>query len=400
MMATLFSVLVALAVSALAAFVLQVAGQLPVALTRISRGAPLLLGVLAGFATLTLTGGSLNLIRILVGAGIAVAVLDTLLAALGSHRVWRVIGQAVVMGAAMVLEWKRGDLFLTGAVFVVASGIVVMAVITFATEAAAQRAPRTPAAIGVLAVAYLLVIALGIPNPGLLSLVALVGAALLPLAVLPGRAANREVLFAPLLAALAWTVGVYAWLANASPAMVFAPIAIIIIDVLWTLTRRLTTSSGRERLAAAGNWWRGLNRWFEPADDLIAQRVGAASSQRTALAWLFAATVASMALGWLQWRMDMRWLLGATVLGLLGLGWVLLQHRLLGLPAAEVFSWLTGLSVMSVVIALGARLTDGRLTVSALPVVVAAALWLAVLAPGVGRLLKRRRPRGSVAAEA
>ena len=59
---------------------------------------------------------------------------------------------------------------------------------------------------------------------------------------------------AGLVGAVAVALGVYAWIANASPAMVWAPVAVVGLDVIWTLTRRLVTVSGRARLSSAGGW--------------------------------------------------------------------------------------------------------------------------------------------------
>lgn len=397
-MTTLFSALAALVVSGLAAFLFPAVAQLPAVLTRFGRGLPVLLGVLAGFTVLLVTGGALNLIVILLLAALIVAALDTVLATVGAHRVWRVLGQGVMFAAAMALEWKRGDLFLTNAAFAVLAGIAVMGVVTFATEAAAEvAASRLPAQVGVLAVVYLAVIAVGLPNPGLLSLVVLVGAAVLPGAVLAARSNHRELLLGPLLGALGWALGTYAWLANASPAMVIAPIAIVGIDVCWTLVRRLTTRGGRAWLAEAGTWWRGIDRWAQSGQDLLVQRVAAASSRRTAFGWLIGGTVVCLALGLLGWQLDMRWLLAAVILLLAGVGWVLVQQSIIGLSRADLFSWLAAVTALAGVIAVGARLTDGRLSVTAVPLVVAVIIWVAALARVVGPLASARGSKSGVA---
>lgn len=391
-MATIIAALVALGISGAAAFLLPTMTQLPAALARFGRGLPVLLGVLAGFVVLTLAGGALTLITILLLTALIVAIVDAGLASLGAHRLWRVLGQAVVFAAAMALEWKRGDVFLSNAAVAVIAGVVIMGVITLATEAAtSSSATRLPAQLGVLSTIYLAVIALGLPNPGLLAAVALVGAAILPGAVLAPNGRQPELLLGPLLGGLGWALGMYAWLANASPAMVIAPVAIIGVDVCWTLVRRLTTTDGRAWLAAAGSWWRILDRWPHTGDDLLTQRVAAASSPRIASGWLLAGTVACLALGLAEWQLEIRWLLAAAMLLLAGAGWVLLQQAIIGLPRADLFSWLAGVTVVAVVIALGARVIDGRSMVTVLPLVVAAAIWVAAWV----WIASSRRPKGS-----
>lgn len=380
-MATVFAALAALVISGAAAYLLPSMAQLPAVLTRFGRGLPALLGILAGFVVLMLAGGALNLISILLLTALIVAVLDAGLASLGAHRLWRVLGQAVVFAAAMALEWKRGDLFLTNAAFAVIAGVVVMGVVTFATEASTtSSAARLPAQVGVLTTIYLAVIALGLPNPGLLSLVALVGAAILPGAALAPRGGATELLLGPLFGGLGWALGMYAWLANASPAMVIAPVVIIGVDVCWTLIRRLTTADGRAWLAGAGSWWRTLDRWPQAGDDLFTQRVAAASSPRSACGSLLGGTAICLALGLVDWQLEIRWLLAAGVLALVGVGWVLVQQSIIGLPRADLFSWLAAVTVLAGVIALGARMIDGRSTVTAVPIAVAAVVWVAALA--------------------
>jgi|GEM_PF-2543743 len=391
-MATVFSALVALVVSGAAVLTSGSMVQLPAPLARFARtlpaplarfghGLPALLGILVGFAVLFLAGGALNLISILLLTALIVAALDAGLAGLGAHRLWRVLGQGIVFAAAMAVEWKRGDLFLTNAVVAVLAGIVVMGVVAFATEASiSSGASRLPAQVGALATIYLAVIAFGLPNPGLLTLTALVGAAILPCAVLASRSGDQELLLGPLLGSLGWALGMYAWLANASPSMVIAPVVIVGIDVCWTLVRRITTADGRAWLAEAGSWWRIADRWSQSGDDLLTQRVAAASSPLAARGWLLGGTAVCMALGLVEWQWEIRWILAAVVLLLVGVGWVLVQQAIIGLPRADLFSWLTALTVLAMVIAMGARLMDGRSLVTALPIAVAAMVWAAALA--------------------
>ena len=392
-MTTIIAALVALGISGAAAFLLPTMTALPAALARFGRGLPVLLGVLAGFIVLTLAGGALTLITILLLTALIVAIVDAGLASLGAHRLWRVLGQAVVFAAAMALEWKRGDVFLSNAAVAVIAGVVIMGVITLATEAAtSSSATRLPAQLGVLSTIYLAVIALGLPNPGLLAAAALVGAAILPGAVLASHGRQPELLLGPLLGGLGWALGMYAWLANASPAMVIAPVAIIGVDVCWTLVRRLTTTDGRAWLAAAGSWWRILDRWPQTGDDLLTQRIAAASSPRIASGWLLGGTVTCLALGLAEWQLEIRWLLAAAMLLLAGAGWVLLQQAIIGLPRADLFSWLAGVTVVAVVVALGARVIDGRSMVTALPLAVAAAIWVAAWV----WIVASRRPKISI----
>jgi hypothetical protein len=348
--------------------------------TRVAGGGPVWLGLAVGLLVLWLTSSATNLTVILLGAALVAGLVETVLQLVGAPWVFRLIGQLAVIGATMALEYQRGDMFAVTAAVGAVVGVAAFSVIVFATRGAAlSGASRTPPLLALVGAAYLGVVAWGLPNPGVGALVLVVAAAVAPLAILPGRGGPDEVALGPVLAAAAFASGMYAWLANASPAMVLAPVAVLGVDVAWTLVRRLVTVDGRARLAAAGGWWRGLDAWSEPATDLVAQRAAAATSPRAASAWLVGATVAVLALSVVQWWLGVHWLLAAAMILLLALGWLLLQLAAIDLPRSDLIAWLAGLSVLAGVLAIGGHLTDGRRLVTALPLLVALVVWAAAL---------------------
>jgi hypothetical protein len=383
MMATVISAVLAMSVNALTMIVLRRAKRLPAALAKTTAGLPLFLGLLTGLAALVATGSGLTLIRILLGAALLIGLTETVLAVLGAHFLWRLLGQVTVIGATLGFEWHRGDLFLIDAALALAGAVAAFNVITFATGAAVRAATqhagasRLPSLLGLLGALYLMLIAHVLPNPGLFDMLAVIAAALLPLLALDASGPG-EVMLGALLGAASFAAGLYAWLANASPTMVFAPLAIIGLDVFWTLIRRLTTVTGRQWLAASANRWRGLNRWTEPANDLVVQRA-ADRAPKTATGWLIAASMGSLALGLATWWLDVRWLLATLPILLLALGWLLIELKLIGLSTAELISWLSGLTALSLLSALAGRLSDGRLSVTALPLAVVALVWVVAL---------------------
>jgi hypothetical protein len=353
---------------------------------RVGRGAAVWLGMAAGLLVLWLSADATNLLLILGCAALVAGLVGAALELCEVHWLLGALAALLVLGATMALEYRRGDLFAVTAAVGAVVGVVVMQVVAFATRAAqASGAPRTPAVVAVLGAAYLFVVASGLPNPGLAMTVLVVGAATLPLAVLPGSGAADRAL-GPVLAAAGWGCGVYAWLANASPAMVLAPIAVVGVDVGWTLVRRLVTVEGRTRLASAGNGWRRLRAWGEPADDLVVQRAAAATSVRAATTWLVGATVVVLVLSAAQWWLAVRWLPELATIALLGLGWLLVQLGRIHLSRADLVAWLAGLTALGALLAVAAHLTDGRRLVTLLPLVVVLAVWAAAVPSLSGRV--------------
>lgn len=327
-MGTIIATVIALLISTATAVVASRSATIPAPWQRAVQGAAVWLGLAAGLLGLWLTGAATNLVLILLGAGLVVSLLDGLLAHAGVHVAWRWAAQAVILGAVMAYEWQRGDILLTAAAVATVAGAVVVTAVGFATRAAhTSGAPRTPALLTLLGAAYLLVVALGLPNPGLAASVTLIGAAVVPLVVLPTAARDDGRLFGSVLGATAWATGFQAWLANASIAMVVAPLSVVLADVVWTLLRRLATHDGRARLAATGGWWKALDAWAQPAEDLVTQRA-AASSPQLATGWLLGASLVcslvSLATWWAQTRQFIAaaTLAGMAVLWLAGALWL------------------------------------------------------------------------------
>lgn len=376
-MGTILAVGLALVVSGGAALV---ARALPGWRGRVASGGPVWLGLAVGLLVLWLTGAATNLVLILLGAALVSGLVETVLHLARLGWVVRLLAQLVVLGGAMGVEYLRGDMFLITAAVGAVVGAVAFQAMAFATRGAQLSGTgRTPPLVALLGAAYLFLIARGLPNPGLAALVLMVAAAVLPLAVLPARAGAGERALGPVLAAAGWASGLYAWLANASPAMVLAPILIVGVDVAWTLVRRLVTAEGRARLASEGGWWRGVRAWGEPADDLVAQRAAAKGSARAASGWLLGATVAVLGLSLVQWLLGVRWLLALATVLVLALGWLLLQLAGVRLTRPDLIAWLAGLTVVAGLLAVAARLTDGRLSVTALPLVAVLVVWLAAI---------------------
>ncbi|MEA4945139.1 MAG: hypothetical protein VB080_11970 [Propionicimonas sp.] len=376
-MGMILAMVVALVASAGAALLVR---ALPGWRERIGRGGPVWLGLALALLVLGLTGEAPKLALILLGAALVAGLVETLLVLAGAPWALRLVGQGLVIVATLGVEYLRGDLFASTAAIGVAGGVVVFNVVAFATRGAQlSGAGRTPALLAVAGALSLFAIAWGIPNPGLATVVLVVAAAVLPLAVLPAVRPEADQALGPVLAAVAWATGLYAWLANASPAMVLAPLAIVGLDVVWTLVRRLLTRAGRERLASTGGWWRRLNAWAEPADDLVGQRAAAATSVPAAVGWLAGFTVVALGLSIVTWLLGTRWTFAAALLLLLGLGWLLLQLASIGLRRAELVAWLVGLTVVGGILGVGGHLIDGRWLIVLLPLVVVAGVWLAAI---------------------
>lgn len=353
---------------------------------QVAAGGPVWLGLAVGLVVLWGTSAATNLVVILLVAALVSGLVETVLQLLGVHWVVRALAQLVVLGATMGLEYQRGDMFAATAAVGAVGGVIVVQALVFATRAAQLGgAGRTPPLVALLGAVYLFVVAQGLPNPGMATMMLIVAAAVLPLAVLPASAGAAERALGPVLGASGWAMGVYAWLANASPAMVLAPVAVVGLDVAWTLVRRLVTVEGRARLASAGGWWHGLGAWGEPAEDLVVQRAAGASSGRAASGWLIGATAAALVLSLAQWLLEVRWLPALLEVVLLALGWLLLQLARMRLPRADVLAWLVALTVTAGVLAVAEYLTDGRRLVTVLPLVVPVVVWAAA----TPRLLRR-----------
>jgi hypothetical protein len=369
--------------------------------TRIAAGGPVWLGLGVGLLVLWLTSAATNLVAILLVAALVSGLVETVLQVLEAHWVVRALAQLVVLGATMGLEYRRGDMFAVTAAVGAVVGVAVVQGLAFATRAAQlSGSGRTPPVVALLGTAYLFVVAQGLPNPGLATLVLVMAAAVLPVAILPVGGGVLERALGPVLAGLAWASGICAWLANASPAMVLAPVVVVGLDVGWTLTRRLVTAEGRARLASAGGWWRGLGAWGEPADDLVVQRAAAAGSGRAASGWLIGATAAVLVLSLVQWLLEVRWLPALLEIVLLALGWLLLQLARVRLPRADLLAWLVAFTAAAGVLAVAEYLTDGRRLVAVLPLLVPLTVWAAAMPRLLGRPARNdpAAPRGGRAA--
>lgn len=328
-MGMIIAAIVALLVSSATAAAAGRAARIAAPWQRAMRGMAVWLGLAAGLLTLWLTGAATSLVLILLGTVLVVGLLDGLLAHAGIHVVWRWAAQVLTLGTVMVYEWQRGDIFLTAAVVATAAGVLVLTATGFATRAAhTSQAARTPALLTLLGAAYLFLVAWGLPNPGLAASVTLIAAAIVPMVVLPTAARDDGRLLGSVLGAAAWATGFQAWLANASIEIVIAPLAVVLADVTWTLLRRLATRAGRARLAAASGWWKAIDAWAQPADDLVTQRA-AASSPRLAAGWPLAASLVcslvSLATWWAQTRQVVAaaMLAGVAVLWLAGAVWLI-----------------------------------------------------------------------------
>ena len=375
MIGTLLAGVVALLVSALCAALLPRAG----AFGRRIAGACLPLGLACGLATLAASGAATTLSLILPGLTVIAALIEILGSLLGVHRFWRLLGSGMVLVGGMVAEWRRGDMFATQALLVGVTAVAAFAIIVFATRAGQRSgAPRTPSAVALLGAFVILVIAAGIPNPGLSSLTVVAAAAIIPALVWPPSDPDEHVL-APSLAAVAVAIGIYGWITNASPAMVLAPLAVIALDVIWTLVRRLATPSGRARLGAAGSRWRGADAWGVPADDLVVQRAAAATSGVEATAWLLGASAVASIVSLAAWRLTLPWVMAALAVGVVAAGWLVFQLALAGLSRGTTMAWLCGLTALGLLIAALTHLVDGRLIAVSVPLGALAAVWLASL---------------------
>ena len=356
-------------------------------------GFAVLVGMVAGNLALWALGGGTTLILLVVPGALLLGLAEAVLTARGVHWFWRLLVQGVVIFGLLVLEWRRGDLFASGAAMAAVAGVLVFNVINFAIGAAQRsRAGRLPIVLWLLGVGYLVVIALGLPNPGLRTLALVSLASTAPLLIWPAPSGFLDRVLGPVLAALACALGFYAWLGNASPAMVVAPLLVIGLDVAYALVLRLATASGRAGLADGGapadgapgdgapgaagaaGWWRRVDAWASPSDDLVAQRAWA-SSKLSAAAWLVGATVVVLAFSLLQWWIGVPWLVALAVLLVPALGWLALQAPTFSASRQALLVALSVVSAVAVLAALAAWRLDGRLLVAALPLLALALVW-------------------------
>lgn len=352
-------------------------------------GLALLLASGVGVATLWGFGAATNLTLIVIVPALLLALAEAALSVRGVHWFWRLLVHGVVIFATMVFEWRRGDLFASGAVMATVVGVLGFNVVVFAVGGAQRSgAYRTPVVLGLLGTLYLLVIASGLPNPGLQTLLLVLFAALLPLLIWTPAAGTIDRAVGPVLAGLACAVGYYAWLGNASPTMVIAPLLVVGVDVGWTLVARLVTRDGRARLGAAGNWWKGVDAWATPADDLVAQRAAASGSVRAAALWLIGASVLVLAISLLQWRLTGSYLVALAPLVVVALGWLALQWPWAQSSLRNLLIALGVVAVVALVGAAGGYRLDGRLVIAALPVLAG----LAVAVAAGARMLKPYLP--------
>lgn len=346
-------------------------------------GLAVLLGSAAGALALWALGGATNLTLIVIVPALVLALAEAVLTARAAHWFWRLVVQGVLILGTMAYEWRRGDLFASGAAMATVVGVLAFNVIVFAV-AAAQRSSghRVPAALGLLGTGYLLLIALGLPNPGLRTLALLVAAVTVPLLVFAPPAGVIDRALGPVLAGLGLALAYYAWLGNASPAMVVAPLLVVFIDVAWTLGARLVTPSGRAQLGTAGGWWKAVNAWATPSDDLVVQRAYAGSPLTGAL-WLAGGTLVVVAFSLLQWWIGVPWLVEVAVLLVPALGWLVLQVPALSTTRQRLLISLGVVSGVALLAVAAAWRLDGRLQVLALPVLAIA------LVCGVALLTRR-----------
>lgn len=384
-------------------------------------GFAVLVGMVAGTLALWALGGGTTLIMIAVPAALLLGLAEAVLTARGVHWFWRLIVQAVVIFGVLVLEWRRGDLFASGAVMATVTGVLMYNVINFAIGAGQRSgARRLPVALWLLGAAYLVPIALGLPNPGLRTLVLVSIAGVLPLLIWPAPAGFLDRALGPVLAGLGCTLAFYAWLGNASPAMVAAPLLVVAVDVVYTLIARVVTAQGRAGLAgertvaswvgtdgspaaetstapfdsgrsatppgsgnsgapgAKVNWWRRIDAWASPSDDLVWQRAWSDSPLQAGV-WLSGATVVVLCISLLTWWIGVPWLVALAVLVVPALGWLALQERSFSVTQQSLLVALAVVSAVALLAALAAWRLDGRLLVMALPLLGAGLVWGAAL---------------------
>jgi magnesium-transporting ATPase (P-type) len=270
-------------------------------------------------------------------------------------------------------------------------GVLGFNVIVFGVGAAQRSdAPRVPALLGLLGSAYLVLVALGLPNPGLRGVALLVAAVTVPLVVLTPPSGVFDRALGPMLGGLGLALAFLAWLVNASPAMVVAPVLPVVVDVIYTLVMRLITREGRSGLSGRG-WWKAIEAWASPGDDLVAQRAYA-SSKSMALVWFVGVTVVVLVLSLATWWVGVPWLVAQLLLLVPALGWLVLQAPWF---QASQRNLLVGLGLVTLVGLAGTVLAwrqDGRVAMLILPLSLAAVVWATALLINRNTLLPAKMP--------
>lgn len=243
------------------------------------------------------------------------------------HVAFRLAAVFLLLALSMWFLYWRGDVHAVPAGISAVIGTVVVTFWSFATRACpSPDLRRLPPLAFLLGGTYLFWIASGLPNPGLMMLALFSIAAVLPLAFFPPVV--DAALLGPILGALAWVSGFYAWLGNASPVMVLAPAVIIVADVAWTLIRRIVTPMGRAGSPESDGLWHSIDAWTLPAGDLVGQRLLRVWPPRVLAAVFLAVLGACLAVGILGWRLHLGMTLAGAPLVIIGLGWIALPELL------------------------------------------------------------------------
>lgn len=357
----------------------------------VASGFAVLLGSAAGGLALWALGGATTLVMIVLPGALALGLVEAVLAARSVHWLLRLVVQGVLILGVLVVEWRRGDLFASAAAMAAVIGVLGFNVIVFGVGAAQlSDAPRVPALLGLLGSAYLVLVALGLPNPGLRGLALLVAAVTVPLVVLTPPASGFDRALGPMLGGLGLALAFLAWLGNASPAMVIAPVLPVVVDVIYTLIVRLSTRESRSALSGHG-WWKAIEAWASPGDDLVAQRAYA-SSKSMALVWFVGVTVVVLVLSLATWWVGVPWLVAQLLLLVPALGWLVLQAPWF---QASQRNLLVGLGLVTLVGLAGTVLAwrqDGRVAMLILPLSLAAVVWATALLINRNTLLPAKMP--------
>lgn len=357
----------------------------------VASGFAVLLGSAAGGLALWALGGATTLVMIVLPGALALGLVEAVLAARSVHWLLRLVVQGVLILGVLVVEWRRGDLFASAAAMAAVIGVLGFNVIVFGVGAAQlSDAPRVPALLGLLGSAYLVLVALGLPNPGLRGLALLVAAVTVPLVVLTPPASGFDRALGPMLGGLGLALAFLAWLGNASPAMVIAPVLPVVVDVIYTLIVRLSTRESRSALSGHG-WWKAIEAWASPGDDLVAQRAYA-SSKSVGLVWFGVVTVVVVALSLATWWVGVPWLVALLLLLVPALGWLVLQAPWF---QASQRNLLVGLGLVTLVGLAGTVLAwrqDGRVAMLILPLSLAAVVWATALLINRNTLLPAKMP--------
>lgn len=262
-------------------------------------GGATLAAAFAIVATLLL-GEQLNLVLIFGCTAIALTWLTTICDVYGIHAVWRMLMQFALLGVAMYFLYDRGDAYIPQAAMMALGAVLIMNPLSFASEAAENSGQaRLVPLLGILNCVYFGYVGLQLPNFGVFQLSMYLGVLSLALLITPLPHSGI------LLGSLAWAVGAYAWLANASLAMVLAPVMLVVLDVGWTLLRRLITKDGRASMPSRGSFWSKLNAWVLPGLDMVTQRLGANSSPWLAIFWIATGAILSCVAVSMSWMLHL-----------------------------------------------------------------------------------------------